>query len=101
MVIVYIHGAGATTSSFNYIREHITEYKEIHFSYDIQNGFKNNIEQMSSKMLKLKDVFFVAHSMGGIYALHLANKYPNKVLGAVTMGTPYRSEEHTSELQSH
>jgi pimeloyl-ACP methyl ester carboxylesterase len=34
-------------------------------------------------------VFFVAHSMGGIYALHLANLEPKFCLGAVTLSTPY------------
>lgn len=93
MIIVYIHGAGATHNSFNYIRSWLTEYEDVCVEYDIQDGFENNIERMSSKLSKFKDIFFVGHSMGGIYALHLANKHPKKVLGAVTLSTPYGGVE--------
>jgi pimeloyl-ACP methyl ester carboxylesterase len=34
-------------------------------------------------------IFFVAHSLGGIYALHLAQHFFNRVAGAVTLSTPY------------
>ena len=40
-----------------------------------------------------KDIFFIAHSLGGIYALHLANYFPEQVLGAVTLSTPYGGAE--------
>jgi len=36
---------------------------------------------------------FVAHSLGGIYALHLANTMPEVVKGAVTLSTPYGGAE--------
>ena len=38
-------------------------------------------------------MFFVAHSLGGIYSLHLANAIPKQVLGAVTLSTPYGGAE--------
>jgi pimeloyl-ACP methyl ester carboxylesterase len=34
-------------------------------------------------------MFFIAHSLGGVYALHLANIMPDQVSGAVTLSTPY------------
>jgi pimeloyl-ACP methyl ester carboxylesterase len=51
------------------------------------------LEKMQKKMRRLKDVFFVCHSLGGVYALHLANEFPKKVLGAVTIATPYGGAE--------
>lgn len=93
MKIVYIHGANATGDSFNYIRTHITGYEEAVFEYDSTDGFYHNLEKMQKKMHRLKDVFFVCHSLGGIYALHLANTFPKKVLGAVTISTPYGGAE--------
>jgi len=36
---------------------------------------------------------FVAHSLGGIYSLHLANSMPEVVKGAVTLSTPYGGAE--------
>ena len=93
MVLVYIHGAGATKNSFNYLRANLSEYKDTCFEYDIQDGFKHNLEVMSAKMKRHKDIFFIAHSMGGMYALHLADMFPNKVLGAVTISTPFGGAE--------
>ena len=93
MKIVYIHGANATGDSFNYIRTHITGYEEAVFEYDSTDGFYHNLEKMQKKMHRLRDVFFVCHSLGGVYALHLSNEFPRKVLGAVTMATPYGGAE--------
>lgn len=88
MQIVYIHGASATEESFNYIREHLG-ISGIAFNYDSSNGFSNNLKIFAEKFRTLNEVFFVAHSLGGIYAIHLANMFPKKVVGAVTISTPY------------
>lgn len=92
MIIVYIHGASATAESFNFIREHIQE-KDIAIEYDSSNGFKENLEEMKKVIENYKDVIFICHSLGGIYALHLANLYPKKVRGAITLSTPYGGAE--------
>lgn len=91
-MIVYIHGASATAESFNYIREHIKE-PNIAIEYDSTNGFKDNLEEMKQVIQKYNDVIFVAHSLGGIYSLHLANAFPKRVKGAVTLSTPYGGAE--------
>jgi pimeloyl-ACP methyl ester carboxylesterase len=87
MTLVYIHGANATSESFNYIRNELGQGIDI--DYDSRNGFENNLKDMLSKLSAVKDIAFVAHSLGGIYALHIANSIPNQVLGAVTLSTPY------------
>jgi len=92
MKIVYIHGASATGESFNYIREHIGG-RDIVIEYDSNNGFKNNLDNMLSGLEGIDDIFFVAHSLGGVYALHIANEIPDRVLGAITMSTPYGGAE--------
>jgi pimeloyl-ACP methyl ester carboxylesterase len=48
---------------------------------------------MKISLMNTKDMFFIAHSLGGIYALHLANAMPAQVLGAVTLSTPYGGAE--------
>ncbi len=88
MKIVYIHGANATSESFNYIREHIN-HESIHLEYKSENGFLKNLAEMKERIKDTNSVFFVAHSLGGIYALHLAHHYPKNVQGAVTIATPY------------
>ena len=91
MQLVYIHGASATSESFNYIRSKIGD--GISVNYDSRNGFENNLENIKRELSPFKDIFFVAHSLGGIYSLHLANAIPNQVLGAVTLSTPYGGAE--------
>lgn len=90
--VVYIHGASATAESFNFIREHV-DHPDIAIEYDSSNGFKENLEEMKEVVSKYKDVVFVCHSLGGIYALHLANQFPDNIKGAITMSTPYGGAE--------
>jgi pimeloyl-ACP methyl ester carboxylesterase len=92
MQLVYIHGASATSESFNYIRSKIGR-KDMTVDYNSRNGFENNLGAIKEQISKAKDVFFIAHSLGGIYALHLANAIPTQVLGAVTLSTPYGGAE--------
>ena len=91
MKLVYIHGASATSESFNYIRSKIGD--GIAVNYDSRNGFENNLEAIKEQIGKTKNVFFIAHSLGGIYSLHLANAIPKQVIGAVTLSTPYGGAE--------
>jgi len=91
MNLVYIHGASATSESFNYIRSKIGDGIDI--NYDSRNGFEKNLNDMIEQLKDVKDIAFVAHSLGGIYSLHIANAIPKQVLGAVTLSTPYGGAE--------
>ena len=91
MTLVYIHGASATSESFNYIRSKLGNGIDI--NYDSRNGFENNLNNMIEQLKEVKDIAFVAHSLGGVYSLHIANAMPKQVLGAVTLSTPYGGAE--------
>jgi pimeloyl-ACP methyl ester carboxylesterase len=91
MNLVYIHGANATSESFNYIKSKLGTGLDI--NYDSRNGFENNLKDMQSTLQNYKNLVFVAHSLGGIYALHLANNMPEVIKGAVTLSTPYGGAE--------
>lgn len=93
MLLVYIHGANATSDSFNYIREHVSGHKDLVINYDSRNGFQKNLENIQEQLSGYDRMFFICHSLGGIYALHLANAMPNQVVGAVTLSTPYGGAE--------
>jgi len=92
MTLVYIHGASATGESFNYIRDRIPG-KNIVINYNSADGFENNLYDMLDILKDVEDIFFIAHSLGGIYALHIANTIPDQVIGAVTLSTPYGGAE--------
>jgi len=92
MVIVYIHGASATAESFSYIRQYVRDYTElpdVALEYDSANGFDHNIDQMYGKLDDAEKLFFISHSLGGIYALHLANHYNDRTKGGISLSTPY------------
>jgi pimeloyl-ACP methyl ester carboxylesterase len=93
MKIVYIHGASASSDSFNYIRDHLKHNDELLIDYNSSNGFENNLADMKEKIANIGNIFFICHSLGGIYALHLADAFPENVLGAVTLSTPYGGAE--------
>lgn len=88
MVVVYIHGASATSESFTHIREHIGG-NDIVINYNSHDGFDSNLTMMDKQLQKCRDMFFVSHSLGGIYSLHLANHFYKKTLGGVSLSTPY------------
>lgn len=88
MKYLYIHGANATSQSFNYIRDRLSG-TDIIVDYQSSRGFTANLEAMYNEIEDQKDLFIVAHSLGGIYALNLANRLPGNIIGAVTISTPY------------
>lgn len=89
MKLVYIHGNRATGTSFNFIRGKITGFDEIVLDYDSAAGFYENHAQMLQWLEGHDDIFFIAHSLGGLHALHLAHALGNRVVGGMTLSTPY------------
>jgi pimeloyl-ACP methyl ester carboxylesterase len=99
MHLVYIHGAKATPNSFNYLRSKIYGFPETLISYHSSSGFVNNLEKMTTIIEPLGDVFFIAHSLGGLYALHLKEILGKQVKGAVTLSTPYNGSNMAHVLK--
>ena len=91
MKVILIHGANASPRSFNYIVESLRIKDPIIPTYSSTHDFYSNLEEMKSYIPNDKEpLFFIGHSLGGIYALHLYNHYKSRVKGAVTLSTPYR-----------
>jgi pimeloyl-ACP methyl ester carboxylesterase len=93
MNLVYIHGNHATADSFNFIRSHLPGHNDILLEYDSAHGFYANHATMLDRLDGLDELFFIAHSLGGIHALHLADELGKRVVGGVTMSTPYGGSE--------
>lgn len=85
--LVFIHGANATSHSFNYLLEAIKPKKYTLIDYQSSHGFYNNLNRMKEELSYKGKLFIVAHSLGGIYAVHLLEHLP--IMGAVTLATPY------------
>ena len=95
-MIVYIHGASATSESFTHIRQYVRdtfEEPDIMLEYKSDNGFDNNLEQMKGKLDGEDRLFFISHSLGGIYSLYLADYYRETTHGGISLATPYGGSE--------
>ena len=91
-MIVYIHGASATAESFTHIRQYVRDYfdePDIVLEYKSDNGFDNNLAEMKGKLDDADRLFFVSHSLGGIYSLYLADYYKETTHGGISLSTPY------------
>lgn len=89
--IVFIHGAGATNRSWNYILEKLNPDSYTLLNYDVNHRFKYNLAKLSMKFNKLPydDIVLVTHSMGGVYGLHLYSIYQHKINKAISLATPF------------
>jgi pimeloyl-ACP methyl ester carboxylesterase len=95
-MIVYIHGASATAESFTHIRQYVRDTfdePDIALEYKSENGFEHNLAEMKGKLDGEDRLFFISHSLGGIYALYLANYYKETTHGGVSLSTPYAGSE--------
>lgn len=91
-MIAYIHGASATAESFTHIRQYVRdtfEESDIMLEYNSEDGFAHNLADMKGKLDGEERLFFISHSLGGIYALYLANHYKETTCGGVSLSTPY------------
>lgn len=92
MTLVYIPGARGTSNSFNYLRSEVHgRYRDLSLEYDSADGFAHNLAAMVATLRGrvYDELYFIGHSLGGIYALHLARAFAERTCGGVTLATPY------------
>lgn len=65
------------------------EEPDIALEYNSADGFHHNLSTMIDALADAERLFFVSHSLGGIYALHLAHHYKDITHGGVSLSTPY------------
>lgn len=90
-LMVWIHGANATPYSFSYLKLMLPlDLRQLSISYSTNEKFYSNLEDMIDLLKDKGPIFIVGHSMGGLYALHLANHPDIHVAGVVSISTPFR-----------
>lgn len=89
MELVFIHGANGSAQVWNYLSSQLTDYAKTFIEYNSFNEFDVNLADQVNTLLNKKNLFFIGHSMGGIYAYYLQSIFFRQSLGGITMSAPY------------
>jgi pimeloyl-ACP methyl ester carboxylesterase len=85
--IIFIHGAGASPQSFQYLTEHL-DTEHIYFQWDVN---KHSLDECVTKLLfliaRVGECHLIGHSLGGIIA-YVASK-TTAVKSVTTIATPF------------
>jgi triacylglycerol esterase/lipase EstA (alpha/beta hydrolase family) len=94
MKIVYIHGATATHNSFAFIQQSINAKNYLYIEYPRELTAFENLENMKDIIVNNvnEPMFVICHSLGGIYALHLLEHFPN-IRRVVSLATPFAGSD--------
>jgi pimeloyl-ACP methyl ester carboxylesterase len=93
MRVVYIHGATASNRSFAYIQKSIRAKDPVYLSYEKDSSAKDNLARMKEELAQIDEpLFFITHSLGGIYAVYLQAEFANSAK-AVSLATPFAGSE--------
>ena len=85
MKVILIHGANATKVCWNWIGSQVDDHER--FEWDMMTDPEENLADMARRLSG--PAIVVGHSMGGLYAWHLAQRHPDKIVGAVSVATPW------------
>ena len=100
MNLVLIHGANSTSHSWNYLVSQLKKVDKIYTpEYEDSLGFDFNLNYLKMLLSNYENMFLVGHSLGGIYATHLADKLKGKVIGGLTISTPYGGSQSAQYLK--
>lgn len=102
MRILYIHGAGASSKSFNWLLEKLPKHDPIFFEYSTDVSVKTAVENFHRMMNSYNLVcgyeptIVIGHSLGGIIATACANN--PQITKLVTLCAPFGGIKHTELL---
>jgi pimeloyl-ACP methyl ester carboxylesterase len=67
--ILYIHGAGASKRSFNWLVDNLIDHKPYFFSYELSSDISESIELLEKQIKEIgKPLTIIGHSLGGLLA---------------------------------
>ena len=93
MRIVYIHGAKASSRSFAYIQKNLKAKDALFVEYEHEQSAFDNLAEMTDIISNIKEpIFYITHSLGGVYAIYLQNTIKNSAM-AVSLATPFGGSE--------
>jgi pimeloyl-ACP methyl ester carboxylesterase len=97
--LLFIHGAGASKDSFNFIEPLVDKrFERVFLQYDSNNGFKNNLQTMLESLDKRNKYFVISHSLGGLYAVYIAEYLNRSLRGSVSIASPFGGSDSATVL---
>ena len=94
MHIVFIHGATASSRSFAYIQSVLNFKNTINLDYNRDNSAFDNLLDMKERISRIEDeLYFICHSLGGIYCLYLQEEFSKFTKGICSLSTPFNGSE--------
>ena len=88
---IWIHGANQSSASFTYLLEKCNFERDVCVNYDSARRFYLNLDSICHQIRNVNQCFLIAHSMGGLYALHLLQRI--NVRGVVSISTPFHGSK--------
>lgn len=87
--VILLHGANASARCWNYIAQSIA-VRVVTIEYSSANSFRSNLESITEEVSAIEgDLIFIGHSLGGIYAVHLAEIFSSRTRALASISTPY------------
>lgn len=86
-IMVLIHGAYQSSTSFAFLKHLLPQYQFISLGWDVKGKFNQNLKEMRSILKGHAPLYFVGHSMGGIYAAHLSESV--NCIGGTAVSVPW------------
>jgi triacylglycerol esterase/lipase EstA (alpha/beta hydrolase family) len=105
--IVYVHGAGCSPISFNYICSMLPEHTQVLYSYNAEmpvDKILNHLYESLCSPTMGKNYFLVGHSLGGVIATALTYRNNSdgnklKINGVVSMSAPFGGSKVANYLK--
>jgi pimeloyl-ACP methyl ester carboxylesterase len=92
MKVILIHGANASKVCWNWIGHNIPDHDRL--VWGMMTNAEDNLARMEAQLPD--QCIVVGHSMGGIYAWHLAQRNPEKVVAGISIATPWGGSTQAS-----
>lgn len=94
----YIHGANATPTSFTFIKMQLkaagVKHDIVNVQYITEEPLAHTLQDLEKWLTgEPEPVHIISHSLGGILAVALSQRCPDKVLSVTTMSTPFAGSD--------
>ena len=86
MKVILIHGANATKAAWNWLGSNIKDH--VRLEWFMSSTPEENLQAMEA-LLPDEPCMVLGHSMGGLYAWHLAERNPGKIISGISLATPW------------